>query len=61
MLKAYLEQHFQLNANHKKLILNGVGLELNKAKVTIYQSVNRQNFLSGLVVKNEILVDTYTK
>ncbi len=45
---------------NKKIELVGVGLELNKGKVVIFQEAPLKNKLVGLVVKNDLLVDTYT-
>jgi hypothetical protein len=65
LIQNYVEAHFQLidNQNNKKHIikLNWIGLEIAKGNVYIYQEANFENFLSGIVVKNDLLVDTYPK
>ena len=60
-IKNYFDNHFQLDVNQKKIELSWVGLELIKGKVIIYQEAPFKNKLAGLVVKNDLLVDTYTK
>ena len=60
-IKNYFDKHFQLDVNQKKIELVWLGLELIKGKVIIYQEAPFKNKLAGLVVKNDLLVDTYTK
>ena len=64
-IQNYVEAHFQLidvQDNKKQPIkLNWIGLEVAKGNVYIYQEANFENFLTGLVVKNDLLVDTYAK
>ena len=57
----YFNKHFQLIVNNKQLKLSWVGLELIKGKVIVYQEAPFKNNLIGLVVKNDLLVDTYVK
>ena len=65
LIQNYVEAHFQLidvQENKKHVIkLNWIGLEIAKGNVYIYQEANFENYLSGLVVKNDLLVDTYLK
>ncbi len=61
VIQEYIEKRFQLMKDEQVLSLEWAGLEVDKGKITIYQSVHFKNFLSGLLVKNEILVDTYPK
>jgi hypothetical protein len=65
LIQNYVEAHFQLidvQDNKKQPIkLNWIGLEVAKGNVYIYQEANFENFLSGLVVKNDLLIDTYPK
>jgi hypothetical protein len=65
LIQNYVEAHFQLidhQENEKHIIkLNWIGLETAKGNVYIYQETNFENFLSGIVVKNDLLVDTYPK
>jgi len=60
-IKNYFDEHFQLILNNEKITLSWVGLELNKGKVIIYQEAVFKNKLAGIVVKNDLLVDTYIK
>jgi hypothetical protein len=60
-IKEYFDKHFQLHVKKEKIKLAWIGLELNNGKVMIYQEANFKNKLVGLVVKNDLLVDTYTK
>jgi hypothetical protein len=65
LIQNYVETHFKLidvqdNKNHE-IKLNWIGLEIAKGNVYIYQEANFEKFLSGLVVKNDLLVDTYAK
>ncbi|NQY65870.1 MAG: hypothetical protein HRT38_19720 [Alteromonadaceae bacterium] len=61
IIREYLEQHFQLSQKNQPIALNWVGLEINKGKVIIYQEVEKQSILTGLVVKNDLLINTYAK
>jgi len=65
LIQNYVEAHFKIidNKNDKnhEIKLNWVGLEIAKGNVYIYQEAHFENFLSGLVVKNDLLVDTYPK
>lgn len=65
LIQRYVEAHFSIletQDNKKQQIkLNWIGLEVSKGKVYIYQEANFENFLSGIVVKNDLLVDTYPK
>lgn len=65
LIQHYVEAHFQLidarNNKTDKIKLNWIGLEIAKGHVYIYQEANFENFLAGLVVKNDLLVDTYPK
>lgn len=60
-IQQYVEQQFELSQAKEKLVLQWVGLELVKDKLFIYQEVMAKNILTGLVVKNALLVDTYAK
>lgn len=65
LIQNYVEAHFKLiniqNDKEHKIRLNWIGLEIAKGNIYIYQEANFENFLSGLVVKNDLLVDTYPK
>ena len=59
LIQEYFEQHFVLHRDGNIVELNWIGLEVHLGKIFIYQESNSENFLSGLVVKNDLLVDTY--
>lgn len=65
LIQTYVEAHFKIldvqNDKHHEIKLNWIGLEIAKGHVYIYQEANFENFLTGLVVKNDLLVDTYPK
>ena len=61
LIQEYFEQHFVLQRDTNLIKLNWIGLEVQLGKIFIYQESNSENFLSGLVVKNDLLVDTYPK
>jgi hypothetical protein len=61
LIKEYVEKHFQLKYSGQTIVLNWVGLELVHGKVIIYQEAPFKKVLSGLVVKNALLVNTYPK
>jgi hypothetical protein len=64
-IQNYIEAHFKIidvqGDTSREIKLNWIGLEVAKGNVYIYQEANFENFLSGLVVKNDLLVDTYPK
>lgn len=60
-IQQYIEDHFSLSRDNELLALNWVGIEVDRGKIIIYQETTSQNFLSGLVVKNDILTNTYVK
>lgn len=60
-VRAYVESHFQLFRAEKQLPLTWLGLEIDRDKIVVYQQADNENFLSGLLVKNDLLVDTYAK
>ncbi|GAA5137882.1 DUF6702 family protein [Thalassotalea piscium] len=60
-IQLYFEKHFKIIASDKVLKLNWVGIEIVKGNIYVYQETPFKNFLSGIVVKNELLVDTYIK
>jgi hypothetical protein len=59
LIKNYIEEHFKLYKNSKQSVLNWIGLELNKEQVIIYQENKKHHFLTGIMVKNNILVNNY--
>ncbi|MBA6232353.1 MULTISPECIES: DUF6702 family protein [unclassified Colwellia] len=65
MIQNYVEAHFKLidvqDNKYHEIKLNWIGLEITKGNVYIYQEANFEKFLSGLVVKNDLLVDTYVQ
>ena len=60
-IRDYFEQHFVLSRRNKNIPLKWVGLEVKLGKLYIYQESFAENYLLGLVVKNDLLVDTYAK
>jgi hypothetical protein len=60
-IRSYVEDNFSLEHSGKPLILNWVGFEIKQGQAFIYQDVLFENFLVGLLVKNELLVNTYAK
>ena len=61
IIKNYLASNFQLYYKKTALEITWVGLERIFDKLVIYQVCKKQKFFTGLVVKNNILVDTYPK
>lgn len=60
-IQEYVNNHFQIFINDKKIPLVWVGFEYNNDKIIMYQEAQFENNLLGLVVKNDLLVDTYDK
>ncbi len=60
-IQAYFERHFSLEQNHKVITLNWIGFEIRRGHIFTYQESSKANFSADLVVKNTLLVDTYTK
>jgi len=61
LIQQYFEKHFKIQNNNTNIKLTWVGLELVRDKIFIYQEAKYPNFLVGLVVKNDLLTDTYAK
>lgn len=59
LLKDYFNQHFKIYQHDNAQSLTWVSFEVHQGEMRIYQLLKNQNNLSGLVVKNTILVDTY--
>ncbi|GLX78057.1 hypothetical protein tinsulaeT_13970 [Thalassotalea insulae] len=60
-IQHYFNQHFQLKFKQQAIPLTWIGLEIVNGQMFIYQEAVFQNNLAGLVVKNDLLVDTYYK
>ena len=60
-IRSYFEKNFTLSKLDQEIPLHWVGLEVVNGNMYIYQEAPFKNFLSGIVVKNQLLVDTYTK
>ena len=60
-IQSYIEAHFSLSQLNNNISLNWIGVEVKRGKLFIYQEAKFTNYLTGLLVKNDILVDTYTK
>ncbi len=59
-IQSYVDKHFQLTYQQTKIQLNWTGLELVKDKIIIYQHASFKNNLASIVVKNSLLIDTYS-
>lgn len=60
-IQAYITDRFILERNKKRIQLTWVGLEVKRGQLFAYQESTSKNYLTNLVVKNTILVDTYAK
>jgi len=60
-IQEYIEKHFILERNNKVIKMNWIGFEVKRGRIFAYQESASKNFLTNLVVKNAILVDTYDK
>lgn len=60
-IRSYVEENFLLKHSDKSLMLNWLGFEIKQGQIFIYQEVPFKNYLAGLLVKNELLVNTYAK
>jgi len=60
-IRSYVEENFSLKYSDKFLTINWLGFEIKQGQVLIYQEVPFKRFLVGLLVKNELLVNTYSK
>jgi len=60
-IQNYIEEHFVLVRNNKVIKMNWIGFEIKRGRLFAYQESTSKNFLTNLVVKNAILVDTYDK
>jgi hypothetical protein len=60
-IQAYFEKHFSLERNNKAIQLNWLGFEVKRGQLYAYQESTTQNFLTDLVIKNTLLIDTYPK
>lgn len=61
LIQTYFEKHFSLMRNDNELALNWVGFEVKRGQIFAYQESERVSTLSGLLVKNTILTNTYIK
>tara|TARA_R110001583_G_scaffold1152_10_gene9567 strand:- start:2403 stop:2942 length:540 start_codon:yes stop_codon:yes gene_type:complete len=60
-IQDYIEGHFILARNDKIIKMNWIGFEVKRGQLFAYQESASKNYLTNLVVKNSILVDTYVK
>lgn len=60
-IQSYIEKHFILQRDNKVIEMNWIGFEIKRGQLFAYQESVAENFLTNLVVKNTILVDTYAK
>jgi len=61
LIQNYFTQHFVLTQKNKDITLKWIGFEVSRGKIFIYQESISKIILPGLVVKNDLLVDTYPK
>lgn len=61
IIRQYIESHFQLHYQDKAVILNWVGLEINKGNIFIYQEAEFHHSLLGLKITNNLLINSYAK
>jgi hypothetical protein len=60
-IKNYIEKHFILERNNEVVKMKWIGFEIKRGLLFAYQESISENYLTNLVVKNAILVDTYAK
>jgi hypothetical protein len=60
-IQSYIEDHFALKRDNLEIKMNWIGFEVKRGQLFVYQESATKNFLTNLVVKNAILVDTYDK
>lgn len=60
-IQDYIEEHFVLERNDEVIKMNWIGFEVKRGKLFAYQESVSKNYLTNLVVKNAILVDTYVE
>lgn len=61
IIRKYIEEHFQLSYNKQLLLINWIGLEINKGYVVIYQEVEDYESLIDLTITNTLLIEHYAK
>jgi len=61
LIRQYFEKHFKIQKNNNNIEISWVGFEVVRDQIFIYQEAKYPNFLIGLVVKNDLLTDTYAK
>lgn len=61
LIQKYIEKHFILARDDKVIKMNWVGFEVKRGHLFAYQESASKEFLTNLMVKNTILVDTYEK
>lgn len=57
--KNYLKEHFQVYDKGQRIVLNWVGLEINKGNIFIYQEATFNGKFTDIEIKNTILIDNY--
>ena len=60
-IQSYIEKHLSLQQYNKIITMNWIGFAIKRGQLFSYQESVTENFLTNLVVKNTILVDTYAK
>jgi hypothetical protein len=59
LIQQYFEKHFKIQNNNTSIKLSWIGLELVRDKLWVYQESDSLKNFNGLVVKNDLLIDTY--
>lgn len=60
-IKNYIEKRFVLEQNNHIVKMSWIGVEVKKGQLFAYQESFSESYLTNLLVKNTILVDTYVK
>jgi len=60
-IQSYIEKHFTLEYLNNPIKIEWLGFEIKYGTIYIYQEAPFKNLLAGLLVKNDLLVNTYSK
>ena len=60
-IRQYIEKNFKLQYKKQQLILNWLGLEINKGNIFIYQEAKFSQDLIGINITNSLLTEHYPK
>ena len=59
-IQDYFVENFTLKHHQRRVELNWIGFEIKRGKLFAYQESHSKSFLTGLVVQNTILINTYS-